>query len=128
MVLPARSGGVSTSNGAGCVQTRPDDRGNGHSISMGVETDTYTGDTKARIDYNIRFGVDKRRMSMIDCKKMYDIEVQKQQVELQREQLELYRLQLEIDLMKKQIAQAQGQMGGGLNSDGTYNSLVGDDW
>jgi hypothetical protein len=61
---------------------------------------TYTNEGTVSFTYNIQLGRDK--LKKIDCSRMYDIEVSRQQMELERQRLEL-------QLLRTQIAQAKAE-------------------
>jgi hypothetical protein len=92
----ANSYNVQTSNGAGCTQNE----NTGRSVEFGADMNTYTNEGTVSFTYNIQLGRDK--LKKIDCSRMYDIEVSRQQMELERQRLEL-------QLLRTQIAQAKAE-------------------
>jgi hypothetical protein len=92
----ANSYSITTSNGAGCTQNE----NTGRSLEFGADMNTYTNEGTVSFTYNIQLGRDK--LKTIDCSRMYDIEVSRQQNELERQRLEL-------QLLRTQIAQAKAE-------------------
>jgi hypothetical protein len=92
----ANSYSITTSNGAGCTQNE----NTGRSVEFGADMNTYTNEGTVSFTYNIQLGRDK--LKTIDCSRMYDIEVSRQQNELERQRLEL-------QLLRTQIAQAKAE-------------------
>ena len=104
--LHASNHSISTSNGSGCTNSHD----TGHTMSAGTEVDSNTDGVTAFVKMTWTLGQNK--INKIDCQRLFDIEVAKQQLELEK-------LQLELELMKAKIANAK-------NTNETINTS--DDW
>ena len=104
--LHASNQSVTTSNGSGCSNSH----NTGHTMSAGTEVDSNTDGVTAFVKMTWTLGQNK--INKIDCERLFNIEVAKQQLELEK-------LQLELELMKAKIANAK-------NTNETINTS--DDW
>ena len=85
---------VTTSNGSGCSNNQS----TGQKLSVGTEFDTFT--EQGTVFLKMEWELGRHKIPQIDCNRLYQIEVSKQQLELQK-------LQMEIELMKAKIEAAK---------------------
>ena len=104
--LHASNQSITTSNGSGCSNSSD----TGHTMSVGTEVDSY--DQSATAFVKMTWTLGQNKINKIDCERLFNIEVAKQQLELEK-------LQLELELMKAKIANAK-------NTNETINTS--DDW
>jgi hypothetical protein len=105
--LQASDQSINTSNGSGCSNSQTK---TGHQLEAGTEVDSNTDGVTAFVKMTWTLGQNK--IQKIDCQRLFNIEVAKQELELEK-------LKLELELMKAKIANAK-------NTDETINT--GDDW
>jgi hypothetical protein len=103
----ANSYNVQTSNGAGCSQNED----TGRTMQFGTSINTATNEGTLSATYTIQLG--KKKLRKVDCNRLYDISIKRQEIQLEREQLEL-------ELLRTQIANTKSQ-----NSN---QITLGDDW
>lgn len=92
--LQASNQSITTSNGSGCTNSGD----TGHTMSAGTEVNSETDGVTAFVKMTWTLGQNK--INKMDCNKLFNIEVAKQQIELEK-------LQLELELMKASIANAK---------------------
>jgi hypothetical protein len=97
---------VTTSNGSGCSNNQS----TGQKLSLGTEFDTFT--EQGTVFLKMEWELGRHKIPAMDCNRLYNIEVSKQQLELQK-------LQMEIELMKAKIEAAKVS---------GNNPSTGDDW
>ena len=97
---------VTTSNGSGCSNNQS----TGQKLSVGTEFDTLT--EQGNVFIKMEWELGRHKIPKIDCNRLYNIELSKQQLELQK-------LQMEIELMRAKIEAAK-------NAGPT--ATTGDDW
>ena len=106
-VANANNYNVRNSNGAGCSQTEE----TGNKLEFGSSFNTATDDAKVTAMWTIQLGRDK--LKKIDCNRLYNLSIQK-------EQLDLDKARLELVLLREQIAAVKN---------GTEApKAIGDDW
>lgn len=93
-VANANNYNVRNSNGAGCSQSEK----SGNTFELG--TSYNSGNDSATVSATWKFDLGRKGASTIDCNRLFNISVA-------REQLELNRARLEIDLLKAQIKAAK---------------------
>ena len=91
----ANSYNISTSNGAGCVQNES----TGKSMETGINHNTTTQQSTITLKYKVEFG--KGSLAKVDCSRLYNITVEKQQLQLDTSKLELELLKLQIKALKE---------------------------
>ena len=91
----ANSYNISTSNGAGCVQNES----TGRSMETDVSYNTETKGSIITLKYKVEFG--KGNLDKLDCSRLYNITVEKQQLQLDTSKLELELLKLQIKALKE---------------------------
>lgn len=88
----ASAGSITTSNGASCNDDYRDNQDTGRSFEVYADTNVNTNDTQIGFKYTIQLGKQKyvdTPITRLDCSRLYDLELQKQQLELQRLRAEL---------------------------------------
>tara|TARA_R110000765_G_scaffold396380_1_gene490234 strand:- start:173 stop:532 length:360 start_codon:yes stop_codon:yes gene_type:complete len=100
----AASSSVSTSTGANCSQNED----SGKSVEMGTELDTET--QRGSVFIKMVFKLGNADVTTLNCNRMYNNEVQKQELELDK-------LKMQINLLKSQLNQTE-----------TGTLVTGDDW
>jgi hypothetical protein len=103
MVMAANSS-VSTSNGARCTQNED----SGHTVEIGTEINTET--QKGSVFVKVVFKLGNADVTTLNCNRMYNNEVTKQELELEK-------LKMQINVLKAQ-----------LNQPKTDKLITGDDW
>ncbi len=106
-VANANSYNVRNSDGAGCSQNED----TGKSLEFGTTYDSASDNTTFSAMWTFQLG--KQKMRKIDCNRLFDITVA-------REQLELDKARLELQLLRAQIKAAK--------SGTEAPQSVGDDW
>ena len=103
----ANSYNVRGSNGAGCSQAED----TGKELKFGTSYDSASDNTTLSATWTFQLG--REKLKKIDCNRLFNITIQK-------EQLELDKARLELVLLRAQIAAAKN---------GTEApKLIGDDW
>ena len=93
-VSSANSYNISTSNGGSCVQNES----TGKSMETGINYNTATKGSAITLTYRVEFG--KGSLAKINCSRLYNITVEKQQLQLDTSRLELELLKLQIKALK----------------------------
>mgnify|MGYP003645733444 CR=1 FL=1 len=106
-IANANSYNIRNANGAGCSQTES----TGKQFQLGTNFNTLSDSATVSATWTIDLGRDK--LKKIDCNRLYDISIEK-------ENLELTKARLEIELLRAQIAAA--------NNGTEMPKSTGDDW
>jgi len=102
--LHASNQSVTTSNGSGCTNNQS----TGQTMSVGTEVNSDSQSATAFVKLEWELGRDK--IPRIDCDRLFNIELAKQELELEK-------LRLELQIMKDKIAKS-----------GSTEITTGDDW
>jgi hypothetical protein len=102
--LHASNQSVTASNGSGCTNNQS----TGQTMSVGTEVDSDSQSATAFVKLEWELGRDK--IPKIDCDRLFNIELAKQELELEK-------LRLELQIMKDKIAKS-----------GSTEITTGDDW
>ena len=102
--LHASNQSVTTSNGSGCTNNQS----TGQTMSVGTEVDSDSQSATAFVKLEWELG--RHKIPQIDCDRLFNIELAKQELELEK-------LRLELKIMKDKIAKS-----------GSAEITTGDDW
>lgn len=67
-------------------------------MEFGTSINTFNNEGTVSATYKIELG--KKKLRKVDCNRLYDISIKRQELQLQREQLELVLLQAQINALK----------------------------
>ena len=102
--LHASNQSITTSNGSGCTNNQS----TGQTMSVGTEVDSDSQSATAFVKLEWELG--RHKIPQIDCDRLFNIELAKQELELEK-------LRLELKIMKDKIAKS-----------GSAEITTGDDW
>jgi|13_taG_2_1085334.scaffolds.fasta_scaffold30854_3 hypothetical protein len=88
---------INTSNSSACSQTES----SGRSVEFTSEFDSRSQNATIGIAYRIELG--KKKLPKIDCNRLFNIEVAKQQLELDKARMELELLKAQIEATKQSM-------------------------